>query len=105
MVVSNDRLGNLFLQFLNLYWLVLLLYSAFSSPLSMSTLLAICCLPPLFFVVLSYFLVESPLWLVRVGRVAEAEGTVSRLRGGKGYPAMEEVKEMARYEFHYTFLV
>lgn len=84
---------------------MLLLYSAFSSPLSMSTLLAICCLPPLFFVVLSYFLVESPLWLVRVGRVAEAEGTVSRLRGGKGYPAMEEVKEMARYEFHYTFLV
>ena len=50
-------------------------------------------LPALFFIPLSYFLPESPLWLTKSGQTKKAEHVISWLRGPK-YCASLEVEEI-----------
>ena len=49
--------------------------------------------PTTFFLISSFYLPESPLWLMKKGRTSEAEDAMLKLRGPK-YEMQEEINEL-----------
>ena len=75
----------------NLSWLLCLVVFAGLFPFDLS--IGICTVPSLLFMVLCFFLPESPLWYVKKGKLDKAEKTLIWLRGPK-YPVTMELKEL-----------
>ena len=53
----------------------------------------VCSLPCCLFLAASFYLPESPLWLVKTGHESEAEQSIKRIRGEK-YQQSHEIKEL-----------
>ena len=53
----------------------------------------VCSLPCCLFLAASFYLPESPLWLVKQGHESEAEQSIRRIRGEK-YQQSHEIKEL-----------
>eukprot|EP00095_Tigriopus_kingsejongensis_P003815 maker-scaffold278_size225338-snap-gene-0.15 protein:Tk03815 transcript:maker-scaffold278_size225338-snap-gene-0.15-mRNA-1 annotation:"solute carrier family facilitated glucose transporter member 8 isoform x2" len=87
----RGSLGTLNTMFTNLGMMFVFVYN-YSVP--REYLLPLCALPSMIFLVASFFLAESPMWLVRQKKYSEAEATLYYLRG-KDYNIAVEVKELS----------